>query len=188
MRNRFIALALVAAIAALVVSLVVCGGKEEPKPTSIHAEIQVAHRGSIWCMLYRDVSPTYVDKFVKLAKEGFYDGLLFWHVSDMGLVQSGCPNNDGTGWYTDPTSGRLVAMNKVISPDSLKHVEGTLSMINTTKPGVTPFSQFLICTEAVPDLDGKHTIIGEVVEGMTVLDSIEKNDTITTIVIQERFD
>lgn len=177
-------LALIAAL--LVVGFVSCGKKEPPKPKAIYANLDVKHRGVMRIMLYPDKAPVAVKRFVKMSKEGFYDGLRFWWISADGLVQTGCSNNNGTGYYRDPKTGGVVVFKEEIDT-SLHHVRGTVSMLNFNKP-MTTSSQFLICRKAVPKLDGKYTIIGEIVNGLAVLDSIDKNDTIGSLTIEEMYE
>jgi len=175
MRNRFLMLAVILAAAGLG-----CGQKQKPRtPSAVHEAIEVKHRGKMWFKLYPDKAPNVTAQFVRLSKEGFYDGLLFWRISDLGLVQSGCPNNDGSGH-----AGNLL---KEEIDTTLHHKRGTLSMMRFSKPWTTS-SQFLICRKDVPQLDGVYTIIGDLIKGEDVLDAIEKNDTIATITIQETFE
>ncbi|TET22506.1 MAG: peptidylprolyl isomerase [Candidatus Stahlbacteria bacterium] len=155
-----------------------CGPKQQEAEAAkkIYAAIEVEERGIMLFELYPENAPNGVAQFTRLAKEGFYDGLLFWHISDKGLVQSGCPNNDGTGH-----AGNLI---KEEIEATLHHERGTLSMINFGRPWTTS-SQFIICRKAVPELDGRYTIIGKLMKGEEVLDEIERNDKIKTVTIKE---
>jgi peptidyl-prolyl cis-trans isomerase B (cyclophilin B) len=159
-----------------------CGSAEQKAetPKKLYAAIEVENRGTMWFELYPDKAPKVTAHFRKLADEGFYNGLLFWRVAEIEkgseVVQSGCPNNDGTGH-----SDRLL---KEEIDTTLHHVRGTLSMIRMGAPWTTS-CQFLICRKECPDLDGKFTIIGKLIRGEEVLDAIEKGDTIKTITIKE---
>jgi peptidyl-prolyl cis-trans isomerase B (cyclophilin B) len=161
-----------------VVGVTACGSAEQKPETSkkLYASIEIGERGIMWFELYSDKAPNVTAHFVKLANDGFYDGLLFWRISDLGTVQSGCPNNDGTGH-----SGKLL---KEEIDTSLHHVRGTLSMIRMGSPWTTS-SQFLICKEEAEGFDGYYTVIGKLIRGDEILDEIEKDDKIKTITIQE---
>jgi cyclophilin family peptidyl-prolyl cis-trans isomerase len=161
-----------------ILAMVSCGPKEQKAEAAkkIYAAIEVENRGTMWFELYPEKTPKGVAQFTRLVKQGFYDGLLFWHISDKGLVQSGCPNNDGSGH-----AGNLI---KEEIEETLHHERGTLSMINFGKPWTTS-SQFIICRKAVPELDGRYTIIGKLMKGEDVLDKIERNDKIKTVTVKE---
>lgn len=171
-----------------VLTLVYCGaGEEKPKAlTSAQAAIEIKHRGTIWFVLYPDKAPKVTAQFIKLAKEGFYDGLLVYRISDWGFIQSGCPNNDGSGFYMDKATERAVFLKEEIDP-SLRHKRGALSMMRFNQPWTTS-SQFVICRKDVPRLDGVYSVIGEVVKGEALLDAMEKNDTIVSITIKGSYE
>jgi cyclophilin family peptidyl-prolyl cis-trans isomerase len=124
--------------------------------------------GTIKIELYANDAPKNVANIVKLAKNGFYDGLKFHRVIPNFVIQGGDPKGDGTG---DP--GYTVEAE--ISP-KLKHLKGTVAMarlpdqINPSR--ASSGSQFYICLAPVSHLDGQYTIIGQVVSGMDVVDAI----------------
>ena len=171
-------LLIIPVIVLILAGALACGSAEQKAetPRKLYAAIEVENRGTMRFELYPDKAPNVTAHFRKLADEGFYDGLLFWRISDLGTVQSGCPDNDGTGH-----SGRFL---KEEIDTSLHHVRGTLSMIRFGNPWTTS-SQFLICRKAAPDFDGYYTIIGKLVKGEEVLDAIEKDDKIKTIAVKE---
>jgi len=141
-------------------------------------------KGNIRLELLPKEAPKTVNNFVFLARDDFYDGLTFHRVISGAFAQAGDPLGDGSGGpgYTFEDE-----------PNSLKHVEGTLSMANSGPN--TNGSQFFICYTAQPQLDGVHTIFGRVIEGMDVLakltprDPSQKpdysGDVIKTITIEE---
>lgn len=120
--------------------------------------------GDIEIELYEDKAPRTTANFIKLAEQGFYDGLVFHRVIPDFMVQTGCPLGTGTG---DP--GYTIKDEFV---DELKHDKpGVVSMANA---GVadTGGSQFFITHKPTPWLDGKHAIFGQVVSGQDVVDAM----------------
>jgi peptidyl-prolyl cis-trans isomerase B (cyclophilin B) len=134
-------------------------------------------KGDIKLELFTDQAPKTTGNFIKLAKEGFYDGLSFHRVIADFMVQAGCPKGTGTGGpgYTfDDEPGAL----------ALPHdAPGRLSMANAGPN--TNGSQFFITHVATPWLDGKHGVFGRVLEGQDVVDSIAQGDKMESVVIAE---
>lgn len=123
--------------------------------------------GPITIEFFDDAAPKTVENFRKLAADGFYDGLTFHRVIKDFMIQGGCPLGTGTGGpgYTFEDEFND---NKV--------VRGALAMANAGPN--TNGSQFFIVTIPAADwLDGKHTVFGEVTEGMDVVDAIEGTQT-----------
>ena len=121
-------------------------------------------KGTINITLYPDQTPVTVASFANLAAKNFYDGLNFHRVIPNFMIQGGCPLGTGTG---DPGYRFEDEFDA-----SLKHdAAGKLSMANSG-PG-TNGSQFFITTVATPWLNMRHTIFGEVVNGMDVVDALE---------------
>jgi peptidyl-prolyl cis-trans isomerase B (cyclophilin B) len=133
-------------------------------------------RGSIVIELYAQHAPKTVNNFVFLAKEGYYDGLLFHRVISDFMIQGGDPTGTGRGGpgykFEDETKG---------NPN--KHGTGSLSMANAGPN--TNGSQFFITHAPQPHLDGKHTVFGKVVEGQNVVDAIRQGDAMTKVTITE---
>ncbi|MDX6516649.1 MAG: peptidyl-prolyl cis-trans isomerase [Gaiellaceae bacterium] len=119
-------------------------------------------KGPIAIELFPEDSPKTVENFVKLASDGFYDGLTFHRVIPDFMVQAGCPKGDGTGGpgYT-------------FEDEANQHqiVRGALAMANAG-PNTNGSQFFIVTASACPWLDGKHTVFGRVVEGLDVVDSI----------------
>lgn len=135
-------------------------------------------RGTINIDLFADRAPKTVNNFVFLAREGFYDGLVFHRVIEDFMIQGGCPNGDGRGGpgYTWPDEASALA---------IKHERGSLSMANAGRN--TNGSQFFI-THIVTDwLNGKHAVFGKVqtAEDQAVVDSIDQLDQIKSVEIIE---
>jgi cyclophilin family peptidyl-prolyl cis-trans isomerase len=125
------------------------------------------NRGVFCIELYAEKTPQTVNHFVFLAEQGFYDGVLFHRVLPGFVAQTGDPTNSGFG-------GPGYRFDDEIDPDLKHDGPGILSMANGGPN--TNGSQFFITYQAVPDLDGKHTVFGRVVEGMDVVESLTPRD------------
>lgn len=151
----------------LALLILACGVKQEgdafvKKSGVPYMNISVKDYGSIVIELYRDEAPKNVDNIIDLTDKGYYSGLIFHRVIKGFVIQGGCPKGDGTG---DPG----YETEDEISPN-LKHLKGAVAMAN--RGPNTNGSQFYICLEPQPSLDGRYTIIGWVVRGMDVVDRV----------------
>lgn len=124
--------------------------------------------------LFEEDAPKTVENFKTLANKGFYNGLTFHRVIPGFVAQGGCPKGNGTGGpgYTIPCETKG-------NPN--KHLVGSLSMAHAGKD--TGGSQFFICYDALPHLDGVHTVFGQVVSGMDAVFGIKQGDVIKEIII-----
>jgi cyclophilin family peptidyl-prolyl cis-trans isomerase len=121
-------------------------------------------KGTILIKFLPEVAPMHVTSFAYLTKLGYYDGLSFHRVITDFMAQGGCPIGNGSGSPGYQFGGEF--------SDSVKHTKpGLLSMANAG-PG-TDGSQFFLTFKATPWLDGKHTIFGEIVDGMDVMEKLE---------------
>lgn len=137
-----------------------------------HAEIVVKDYGTIKLELDPTYAPITVDNFVKLAEEGFYDGLTFHRIMEGFMIQGGDPDHNGTGGSDTTILGEFSA-NGV--KNTLSHKRGVISMARAT-PYNSASSQFFICHEdASASLDGKYASFGWVTEGMEVVDKIAED-------------
>lgn len=118
--------------------------------------------------MYPDVAPITVENFVKLVKEGFYDGLTFHRIISGFMIQGGCPNGNGTGGPGHTIKGEF-SMNGV--KNDLKHTPGVLSMARSMAPD-SAGSQFFIMHKTSPHLDGQYAAFGQVIEGMDVVNKL----------------
>jgi cyclophilin family peptidyl-prolyl cis-trans isomerase len=124
------------------------------------------NHGQIEVELFDEDAPKTVDNFVKLSKDGFYDGLIFHRVIRDFMIQGGCPEGTGTG-------GPGYTFEDEINEHKI--VRGALVMANAG-PDTNGSQFFIVTTEAAPWLDGKHTVFGEVTEGMDAVFAIEKTE------------
>lgn len=122
--------------------------------------------GRVVIELRPDLAPNHVARIKELAREGFYDGIVFHRVIDGFMAQTGDPRGDGTGG-----SGK----NLKAEFSKEKHVRGTASMARAQHPDSAD-SQFFICFAPAPFLNGKYTVWGQVVSGMEHIDAIKKGD------------
>lgn len=138
---------------------------------TIQAEIVVKDMGVIKLSLDADTAPITVTNFVKLAKDGFYDGLTFHRIIDGFMIQGGDPNGNGTGGSNETIKGEFES-NGV--ENSIKHVRGVISMARS-KAMDSASSQFFIMQADAPHLDGDYAAFGKVTEGMEIVDQICKD-------------
>lgn len=113
-------------------------------------------------------APLTVANFVKLVREGFYDGLTFHRVIPGFMIQGGDPKGNGTGGAKDRIKGEF-RQNGVDNP--LRHVRGVISMARAYDPD-SASSQFFIMHADAPHLDGSYAAFGHVAEGMDAVDEI----------------
>lgn len=130
--------------------------------------ITMENGDTIKAELYPDVAPITVENFVKLVKEGFYDGLTFHRIISGFMIQGGCPNGNGTGGPGHTIKGEF-SMNGV--KNDLKHTPGVLSMARSMAPD-SAGSQFFIMHKTSPHLDGQYATFGQVIEGMDVVNKL----------------
>ncbi len=141
------------------------------------AEIITA-KGTMKVKFFEKDAPGTVENFVKLSKEGFYDGLTFHRVIPNFVIQGGCPDGTGMG-------GPGYAIKCELDGDNQYHDKGVLSMAHAGRD--TGGSQFFIChsRENTQHLDRNHTVFGKVYEGHEVIDTIKQGDKIEKINITE---
>ncbi len=132
------------------------------------AIIEMENGGVMTLELYPEYAPITVANFVKLAKEGFYDGLIFHRVIAGFMIQGGDPTGTGMGGPGYQIKGEF-ASNGV--KNDLKHTRGVISMARSARPD-SAGSQFFIMHQNAPHLDGDYAAFGKLTEGFDVLDRI----------------
>jgi peptidyl-prolyl cis-trans isomerase B (cyclophilin B) len=139
------------------------------------AEIQT-EKGLMKVMFYEQDAPGTVANFIKLVREGFYNGLTFHRVIPAFVIQGGCPLGTGAG-------GPGYTIKCELNGNNQYHDRGVLSMAHAGRD--TGGSQFFIChnRENTKHLDRKHTCFGKVVEGLEIIDKIQQGDRIEKILV-----
>ena len=143
------------------------------KQAEIHTE-----KGVMKVNFFDEDAPNTVANFIKLSKEGFYDGLTFHRVIPDFVIQGGCPKGNGMG-------GPGYTIDCELTGNNQYHDKGVLSMAHAGRN--TGGSQFFIChgRQNTQHLDRQHTCFGKVYEGLEVIDAIRGGDKIEKIVIIE---
>lgn len=136
--------------------------------------IMETDKGVLKIELYPKEAPGTVKNFISLIEKKFYDGLTFHRVIPNFVIQGGCPKGDGTGG-----PGYTIKCETKGNPH--KHLRGSLSMAHAGKD--TGGSQFFICHSPQAHLDGVHTVFGRVIEGLDMVDKIQKGDHIKKVTV-----
>jgi len=155
--------------------------KTQPEPPKIDPEkvvavIEMEKGGKIVFEFYPKDAPKSVDNFIALTNKGFYNGLIFHRVIEGFMAQGGDPDGTGMG-------GPGYTIKDEFS--SQKHIRGTVAMARTDRPN-SAGSQFYICYEPQPHLDGQYTVFGQVMEGMDVVDKIVQGDVMKKVSIVDK--
>lgn len=151
-----------------------CLAVVEPAREAVSAEplpkvLLKTTKGDIVVELYEDEAPNTVANFVSLVEKKFYNGLPFHRVIDGFMAQGGDPDRRGTGG-----PGYTIAC-ECYQSNARKHQRGSLSMAHAGRD--TGGSQFYITFGAPAHLNGRHTVFGQVVEGMAVVDKLQRTET-----------
>lgn len=135
--------------------------------------IEMENGKKIRLELYPEIAPITVANFEKLAKSGFYDGLIFHRVIKGFMIQGGDPEGTGMGGSSERIKGEFAA-NGI--KNDLKHERGVISMARSQNPN-SASSQFFIMHKDAPHLDGQYAAFGRVIEGIEVVDEIAETKT-----------
>jgi peptidyl-prolyl cis-trans isomerase B (cyclophilin B) len=125
--------------------------------------------GDIYLEFFPKFAPNHVDNFIKLAKQGFYDGCTFHRVIPGFMIQGGDPNSKDDDRSNDGTGGPGYTIDAEFN--QMHHARGILSMARSMDPN-SAGSQFFIMVEDKTHLDGQYTVFGKVIDGMDVVDQI----------------
>lgn len=136
------------------------------------AKITMENGKVITIELFSKEAPNTVNNFEKLANSGFYNGLTFHRVIPNFVAQGGCPKGNGTGG-----PGYTIKCETKGNPH--KHIKGALSMAHAGPN--TGGSQFFICYSSFPHLDGVHTVFGQTIEGIEVVEAINEGDKMKNV-------
>jgi peptidylprolyl isomerase len=126
-------------------------------------------QGRVVVALRPDLAPNHVARIKQLAREGFYDGIVFHRVIEGFMAQTGCPKGTGTGGSNYP--------NLKAEFNAEPHVRGVCSMARSASPD-SANSQFFICFDDATFLDRKYTVWGQVIEGMENVDKIKRGEPV----------
>lgn len=146
------------------------GEKLEPARNPV---IRIAtSKGDMLVELYEDEVPNTVANMITLAESGFYKGMSFHRVIDGFMAQGGCPYSKRDAQGRPGTGGPGYSFADEFSPKLRHSGRGILSMANSGPN--SNGSQFFICFTATPHLDNRHAVFGKVIEGLEVIDRLEK--------------
>lgn len=124
--------------------------------------------------LYPEYAPNTVNNFIKLASDGFYNGIIFHRVIEGFMIQGGDPKGIGSGGPGYTIKGEFAKNG--FKKNNLRHARGVISMARTMMPN-SAGSQFFIMHQNAPHLDGQYAAFGKVIEGMEAVDKIAAIET-----------
>lgn len=126
-------------------------------------------KGTVVIQLFPDVAPGHVARIKELARENFYDGIVFHRVIDGFMAQTGDPTGTGMGGSDKPDLKAEFS--------NMSHVRGTCSMARSQNPN-SANSQFFICFGDAAWLNRQYTVWGQVIEGMDNIDKIKRGEPV----------
>ena len=150
-------------VAAVAFGMASVQAQEADLENTLYIDLQA---GRVVIEMRPDLAPKHVARIKELAREGFYDGIVFHRVIDGFMAQTGDPTGSGRG-------GSGQKLRAEFSPEP--HVRGTVSMARAQDPNSAD-SQFFIVFDAAPSLNGKYTVWGRVTEGMDLVDALRKGN------------
>lgn len=174
-KNRF-ASVLVVLVAALMLVLATSCSEDNSNTKSLNeltertkvVKIEMESGENIVLELYPELAPITVKNFLELVEQGFYDGLIFHRVIKGFMIQGGDPEGTGMGGSGKNIKGEFTENGH---NNELSHTKGVLSMARSNDPD-SASSQFFICLEDSPHLDGQYASFGKVIEGMETVEKI----------------
>lgn len=145
--------------------------------TANHSQARISSsKGELVFTFYPDDAPQHCAAFIKLAQNGFYDGLTFHRVEPGFVVQGGDPSGNGTGGPGYTLKAEF---------NSRPHVRGTVAMARSSSPD-SAGSQFYICLGDARFLDKQYTVFGQLIDGFDTLDALRVGDTMTKVSIEPK--
>ncbi|GIV07091.1 MAG: hypothetical protein KatS3mg017_0293 [Fimbriimonadales bacterium] len=168
----------------------------ETKETTMHSterKDQVAYirmiikdKGELVLELDLKDAPKTSENFLNLVKEKFYDGIRFHRVVPKFVIQAGDPQSKTLPMGHPQLGTGGSGKNIKFEPNNLKHKRGSIGMARAMDPD-SASSQFYICLEDLPQLDGNYVVFGRVVEGIEIIDQVKVGDTIEKAVVLEKW-
>ena len=163
-------------VAVAILAFAGCGAKDKDSAGGKHhVEIEGQDYGTIKLELDADKAPISVENFLKLAGDGFYDGLTFHRIISGFMIQGGDPSGNGTGGSEETIKGEF-SSNGV--ENDISHVRGVISMARS-RDYDSASSQFFIMHQDAPSLDGEYAAFGKVTEGIEIVDQICEKTPVT---------
>ena len=167
-KNKYTVPAIAAVALLAIIVLLVIVNPFKSKPKNYFADIEIKDMGTITVELNAEEAPITVANFVKLSKEGFYDGLTFHRIIEDFMMQGGDPDGNGLGGSGTDIKGEF-SKNGV--ENNLSHTRGAISMARSDEYD-SASSQFFIVHKDSTFLDGKYAAFGYVTSGMDIVDKI----------------
>src|SRR5580698_2157139 len=160
-------------VSGFLVVLIACGAvfaQQQPPPSELEAVVNT-DLGTFRFEFLPDVAPKHVEQFIRLARQGYYDGSAFFRIFANGLIQGGDP------LLKDPKTPRNLwgtgGLSLLASEFSdMKHERGVISTVSIPGKPDSDGAQFFVCISPQPPLDGKYSAFGRVTEGMRVVEAI----------------
>lgn len=126
-------------------------------------------KGTVVIEMRPDLAPNHVARIKELAREKFYDGIVFHRVIDNFMAQVGCPKGNGTGGSSKPDLAAEFS--------NENHVRGTVSAARAANPN-SANSQFFICFDDAPWLNKQYSVWGKVISGMEFVDQLQRGEPV----------
>lgn len=141
-------------------------------------------KGTVTVELFEDKAPITAGNFIDLVEKGFYDGLKFHRYEPGFVIQGGDPRGNGTGGYTDPSTGRERRIQLEVSPE-LKHGDaGAVAMARSSDPN-SASCQFYITLGPAAFLDMNYAVFGRVTDGLDVVKQLRAGDSMKSVRLSE---
>ena len=151
-----------------------------------YVRMTIEGKGDLVIELDLKEAPKTSENFLNLVKEGFYNGVRFHRVVPRFVIQAGDPKSKTLPMGHPELGTGGSGKNIKFEPNNLKHKRGALGMARAQNPD-SASSQFYICLEDLPQLDGNYVIFGKVVEGIEIIDQVRIGDTIQKAVVLEKW-
>jgi cyclophilin family peptidyl-prolyl cis-trans isomerase len=152
-----------------------------------YVKMTIKEKGDLIIELDLKEAPKTSENFLNLVKEKFYDGIRFHRVVPKFVIQAGDPQSKTLPMGHPQLGTGGSGKNIKFEPNNLKHKRGAIGMARAQDPD-SASSQFYICLEDLPQLDGNYVIFGRVVEGIEIIDQVRIGDTIEKAVVLETWE
>lgn len=157
-----------------------------PQAQVAYVKMTIEGKGDLVIELDLKEAPKTSENFLNLVKEGFYNGIRFHRVVPKFVIQAGDPQSKTLPMGHPQLGTGGSGKNIKFEPNNLKHKRGAIGMARAQNPD-SASSQFYICLEDLPQLDGNYVIFGKVVEGIEIIDQVRIGDTIQKAIVLEKW-